>query len=1556
MTHTVITFVVLLVGLLVTTFFHYSLGNPTSYDGKSKVNERIRHGIVAHQNQDAHHLRNHLNTDTTTTHFQTSNKAETSSYYYYYYGSSDAIITVNDVTDTIVADVSNCYPQSTISCNLRSAWLTCIYLGSNTTLLPSGSNCVIELPSSSEIRMQAQNGPLSLAPSDVSIVIHGNDATISIDTSSIIQTPIGPPMFPYETGTMSNTNSATQNYKQVCITACSNQVIMFTSCGEGNNNYQDDTYFILYQGTTILTKNDDYCGYGSQVSYSIPYSLNVTTGQPACYQYCLHIGCSGSSSCSASVDAYIITGGDPRFLVYQSAASASVSESLTHTASTTKTVSTGRHTPPPRTSPSSVPSSIVLEDQNIEEVEELDEDYHHIDEEDYGEMEDYDTHYRDKHHRDRYHTGHTNEHHTGHNNGGHRHHRHSKQQYHRQRMIKKARHRQHYLDSKTQSTTINRMDTTTTTSSYYYYYGSGTSGTPSLTIQHITFQGFGYPDYPINGGTITLDGSIKAYLYSITFNGSIGIQGGSMYMNDITTYDSSSYVYIDHCTFSHSTGTNGGAIYIDEGSSYGIIITSSVFTDTIASDSGGSIYVNYLNYYVLIKQCQFTNTIAYTGDGGAIHLDTYNYYYTITGCIFSKGYCDGRGGTLSLNYGNRYGTVRSSHFIDSYSDFYGGAIQAETYNSYTTLTNNTYIRCISSSNGGAIRIGIYHTAITISNSTFTQCSSGQGGTIYYYRRNNRGIFSNLYIQHTTATGMGGGFRIYDRNNNTYFYRITIIDAIASTYGGYGGGGISIRTDNYNISVYKCTIKGGLGDMGGGILIDQRNINISVISSYFENNTALGDNGGGLGLFQSNQNFTLLGCTFINNRAMYGGGVAIDSSNTRLILSGNVFRDNYAYNSGGGLYVESNEVQFVMIDRDSLSHVTIVQTPHPYTSSLPVNGQPVTLLNKTIHVPSAEGFLVNFDPLSTIYFTDTIEIFDSNGYIVFSTSQNDFPGTTLRTLYVTGNTIRVIFLGEKQGTINYTPVTAADNYYGFKAYIYPIMTTSYALSTRNVFSNNNAVYYGGGIFIYANNLFPVIINTNFTTNSAGYGGGGMFLKNSNVGVVIQRAVFINNTSPLGDGGGIVFSSAHYGVTLRNVLWSENVAHGSGGAIVMTTGNGDGTLQDSNQMIITECQFTNNSAMTSGGALYLDNGNIVEISGNTVFSVNQAVAGIGGGVCVSKRNFLTMSQAVFDGNIAATQGGGLYASESNTLTTIYTTIFTNNLAGKLGGGMVLASYSTLQIHTDSSSSSNSKRLIFDNNIAKFGGGGMLLDSTTLYSIIDDSSPSSNYYYYYYYYYNNNDYYYNNILPIYPLTFTNNQATRGSAMFIMSLIPSNTLSITQTVFINNTASVGGTVYWLYDSNTMTLPPPGISSDTNVWSDNKVSYGIQIATQAIRILGPDMYDVTVYNQPLSPPLVYTLQDYYNQMIPLEGTSTVLAAIDDAIAAASDDTTATDDITVNQCGSNSNPYLQGSDLYNGGVPFTQGGYAIFNNLQAYCIPRGNLTIKLTAKLGSLLGISSNQA
>jgi hypothetical protein len=103
-------------------------------------------------------------------------------------------------------------------------------------------------------------------------------------------------------------------------------------------------------------------------------------------------------------------------------------------------------------------------------------------------------------------------------------------------------------------------------------------------------------------------------------------------------------------------------------------------------------------------------------------------------------------------------------------------------------------------------------------------------------------------------------------------------------------------------------------------------------------------------------------------------------------------------------------------------------------------------------------------------------------------------------------------------------------------------------------------------------------------------------------------------------------------------------------------------------------------------------------------------------------------------------------------------------------------------------------------------------------------------------------------------------GSAVFIYQRIDREVDRLQNIEMRNNTATIGGTIYWVKDTR-MTEEPPGLYGNSTLFADNKAPYGEEVATQAVLIDGPG--ECTLMTQgTYDPPLAFTLTDHYDNVV----------------------------------------------------------------------------------------------
>ena len=302
----------------------------------------------------------------------------------------------------------------------------------------------------------------------------------------------------------------------------------------------------------------------------------------------------------------------------------------------------------------------------------------------------------------------------------------------------------------------------------------------------------------------------------------------------------------------------------------------------------------------------------------------------------------------------------------------------------------------------------------------------------------------------------------------------------------------------------------------------------------------------------------------------------------------------------------------------------------------------------------------------------------------------------------------------------------------------------------------------------------VINSNFINNKNSRGGAAI---HSNKKLVIESTSFINNAANSASGGAI--NLAADGSIINNCNFTNNTAMLMGGAIFSsgkvqinnsnfkdnTAGQEGGVLYLSDNSTIENSNFTNNhnkNDMCDGGAIYFeDEGNVINCNFNDNFATQW-----GGAIYFNSIGSVKGSK--FNNNKAyATYGGGIYFKGEGTVSL---SNFTDNFA-IYGGGVYFGSNGSVE---------NSN---FDHNTGSTQGGGVYFNNT---GSVENSVFTNNYAGV-----GGAAVYFNMKGTVKGSNFTNNEANSGYGSGGAIFINGNNASIEGSNFINNNASNGGAIY---------------------------------------------------------------------------------------------------------------------------------------------------------------------
>ena len=337
----------------------------------------------------------------------------------------------------------------------------------------------------------------------------------------------------------------------------------------------------------------------------------------------------------------------------------------------------------------------------------------------------------------------------------------------------------------------------------------------------------------------------------------------------------------------------------------------------------------------------------------------------------------------------------------------------------------------------------------------------------------------------------------------------------------------------------------------------------------------------------------------------------------------------------------------------------------------------------------------------------------------------------------------------------------------------------------------------------------IIQSNFSNNFAD-NGGSIYLstsQQSNSSLQIINCVFLKNNGTLS--GGALFLKMIGKISIIQSNFSKNIAS-TGAAFILYTSQSNSLVE------IVDCVFTENKAISNGGALYLKilgnlsiirshflnhlayNGGAILFASpqpnylltivDCVFTRNNATYS-GGAINMEKYGNVSIIRSKFSNNFAAWYGGafGLSTSLSNSLIEIVDCVFIENNCTNNGGAFYIKIGGKTTII----------RSNYSNNFSPYGGAFQLINPqlNSLTKMIDcffkeDNSINSGGVIYMEKAGNTS---------IIRSVFSNNFASIGGAIMLLSSLSNSLLEIVECAFEeNNSTSAGGAIYLKTIGNT--------------------------------------------------------------------------------------------------------------------------------------------------------------
>ena len=796
----------------------------------------------------------------------------------------------------------------------------------------------------------------------------------------------------------------------------------------------------------------------------------------------------------------------------------------------------------------------------------------------------------------------------------------------------------------------------------------------------------------------------------ITIKNSIFVNNSAEYCAGAIAVDSQinkPAVEIINSKFDSNSAEYGGAIY----NYYNLTVVDSTFTnnskDTIYNfrvanlDLGIKTFTDLQNAIGLVRgTLTLDSDIAMTDDEAANFKD---------GVVINKNIViDGKGHTIDardlgriFSIGEGFTvTLTNATLINGKADK-GGAI----YNDGSlTLSDVKLSDNAADSYGGAV---FNNGHLVVGNSVFDSndivnrgsASVDYGGAAIY----------NWYDGTLTVSGSNftNNIKNYKNGDNLVgaiatIGNATISDSCFVNNAGRWGGAISasgylIAGDDVNtLTVSGSTFKENGGLYGAGIFVAGSDFTVS--DCVFDKNTAFGkgnmtpnnNNGAAIVVTDTGKDITgaITGSNFTNNKAQYGGAIYICEGN--IAISDSLFVNNSADVEGGAIDIDS-AINNPVVTVENSKFVN--NTPQAIHNSKELHLGIETFTDLQNAIDLVDGILT-LD--SDIAMTDDEAAGFVNGVAINKNIRIDGKGHTISAedlgrIFSIGEGFTVTLTNAtlingkadkggaiyNDGSLTLSDVKLSDN--AADSYGGAVFNNGHLVVSDSVFDSNDIVnrgsasvdYGGAAIYNWKEGTLKVT-NSNFTNNIKNYKNGDNLVGAiTTIGnATVSGSNFVNNSGRWG--GAISATGAELRknsstLTVSNTIFRDNAALYAGAVYIWGSNYN-----------IADCVFDNNTAFgkgnmtpnnNNGGALVVSqvskfNEPITGTISGSKFTNNKAQYG---GAAYFNKGFVTITDSVFENNIATAEGGAVgfsRASVKDLVVSINNSSFVGNKAPVAG----------------------------------------------------------------------------------------------------------------------------------------------------------------------------------------------------------------------------------------------------------------------------------------------------
>ena len=455
--------------------------------------------------------------------------------------------------------------------------------------------------------------------------------------------------------------------------------------------------------------------------------------------------------------------------------------------------------------------------------------------------------------------------------------------------------------------------------------------------------------------------------------------------------------------------------------------------------------------------------------------------------------------------------------------------------------------------------------------------------------------------------------------NTMLVNTTFINNTASTEGG------AIVTFSTPIAILKCRFITNSALSGGALMVTK--CNVTIYDSYFNMNDAYYTNGGGVIHANIESIIGIARCRFYDNIALTGcAGVLLANTLSNITVRESVFHNNSAQTTGGVIAISLACELIIMQCRFSNNMASQGGVILAEFQS------EVTMMDSDFinNAASAYGGVVNVQDDSVLVATNTV-FKDNIAHIggVLMQNRNSLALSLVNDSFFHNNSATTggVFASIQSG-IKLLNCEFIDNVALIVGGVGAAKQHSFVNIIASSAFNNTANV--GGVLHTLDYCYIHVEGSQFNSCKALLAGG-IFATVRICTLIVEDCEFENNTSYLYYGGAVFISNNSF-ASVNRTHFGFNKANG-GGAF---------HLEVKAHVAISECDFSENSAIQRGGAIDLI------IPGNTLLLVQTTFknnsASLGGAISIDANATAVIEESTFTGN-RANMGGTLLLSLSD-----------------------------------------------------------------------------------------------------------------------------------------------------------------------------------------------------------------------------------------------------------------------------------------------------------------------